>query len=215
MLITDDTLAEPTDALVALRSAHHQRRRLVIELAADFDRAPMLMTEAPPFEVGATFTFELEELHHLVWSNSVDGRDPSAPRVGRARPRHRLGRRRPGGAGDVVTPSGEEVWLDGGPVRYTAPIEGVPVLHAVAVEHGSFLPPSGNRCGADLAPDQLAAVTHDGGAARIIAPAGSGKTRVLTERARHLLATWQSARFGGQPRRVQQTRSGGDGRADH
>jgi DNA helicase-2/ATP-dependent DNA helicase PcrA len=41
-----------------------------------------------------------------------------------------------------------------------------------------------------LAPDQLAAVLHPGGAARIIAPAGSGKTRVLTERARHLLRRW-------------------------
>ena len=35
------------------------------------------------------------------------------------------------------------------------------------------------------APDQEAAVAHRGGPARIIAPAGSGKTRVLTERARH------------------------------
>src|SRR6202041_3568730 len=41
-----------------------------------------------------------------------------------------------------------------------------------------------------LAPDQLLAVLHPGGAARIIAPAGSGKTRVLTERARHLLRRW-------------------------
>ena len=40
---------------------------------------------------------------------------------------------------------------------------------------------------AELAPDQLAAVAHPGGPARIIAPAGSGKTRVLTERIRHLL----------------------------
>jgi DNA helicase-2/ATP-dependent DNA helicase PcrA len=39
-----------------------------------------------------------------------------------------------------------------------------------------------------LAPDQLAAVGHGAGAARVIAPAGSGKTRVLTERLRHLLA---------------------------
>jgi DNA helicase-2/ATP-dependent DNA helicase PcrA len=48
-----------------------------------------------------------------------------------------------------------------------------------------------NVSSADLAPDQLAAVTHPGGAARIIAPAGSGKTRVLTERARHLLVGWR------------------------
>ena len=40
---------------------------------------------------------------------------------------------------------------------------------------------------ADLAADQREAVRHRGGGARIIAPAGSGKTRVLTERARHLV----------------------------
>ena len=39
----------------------------------------------------------------------------------------------------------------------------------------------------ELAPDQLAAVTHRAGPARIVAPAGSGKTRVLTARLRHLL----------------------------
>jgi DNA helicase-2/ATP-dependent DNA helicase PcrA len=40
----------------------------------------------------------------------------------------------------------------------------------------------------DLDPDQLAAVRHRAGPARVIAPAGSGKTRVLTERLRHLIA---------------------------
>ncbi len=64
------------------------------------------------------------------------------------------------------------------------------MLHVVAIEQRSFVLPGPNRSAADLAPDQLAAVTHPGGAARIIAPAGSGKTRVLTERARHLLRQW-------------------------
>ena len=41
---------------------------------------------------------------------------------------------------------------------------------------------------AELAPDQRRAVEHLGGAACIVAPAGSGKTRVLTERARHLVS---------------------------
>ena len=95
------------------------------------------------------------------------------------------------GEGDVVLPDGRRAWLDGGPVRFTAPIDGVAVLHRVAIEHGSLVPFGGNDTTADLAPDQLAAVTHDGGAARIIAPAGSGKTRVLTERARHLLQQWR------------------------
>src|SRR5690606_28544021 len=49
--------------------------------------------------------------------------------------------------------------------------------------------------GAELAPDQLAAVAHRSGPARVIAPAGSGKTRVLTERLRHLLGDrgWEAA----------------------
>ena len=64
------------------------------------------------------------------------------------------------------------------------------MIHAVAIEHGSLRSPGANVSAADLAPDQLAAVTHRGGGARIIAPAGSGKTRVLTERARHLLPHW-------------------------
>ena len=89
-----------------------------------------------------------------------------------------------------MLPSGEPAWLDGGPLRHNDPIDGVPVLHSIAVEHGRFDVPDTNHSSADLAPDQLAAVTHTGGAARIIAPAGSGKTRVLTERARHLLSVW-------------------------
>ena len=75
VVIDAAVLAEPEQALIALRAAHHERRRLVIDLATDFEREPRLKTEAEPFEVGATFAFEREELHHLVWSNSVDVRD--------------------------------------------------------------------------------------------------------------------------------------------
>ena len=64
------------------------------------------------------------------------------------------------------------------------------VVHRLALLAGSLVPFGANESDAPLAPDQLAAVLHAGGAARIIAPAGSGKTRVLTERARHLLRQW-------------------------
>jgi len=192
LLIDDAARREPTAALEQLRAAAHDRRRLVIELAVDLERQPMLMTEAEPHQLGAEFAFHGEELHHLVWSNSVDGRDPARPvwsALDLAIARGATAVDDPS-AGDVVAPDGVTVWLDAGPVRHHDPIGGVAVLHAVAVEHGSFVVPGPNASVAELADDQLAAVVHAGGGARIIAPAGSGKTRVLTERARHLMMQW-------------------------
>lgn len=153
-------------------------------------RMPKLMTQAAPFEVGADFAFAGDELHHLLWSNAVDLRAGAAwdgldMAVGAG-----LAPVSQGQPGDVVLADGTPVWIDGGPLGYHPPIDGVAVVHVVSIEHGSPAVPSSNRSEADLASDQLAAVTHVGGAARIIAPAGSGKTRVLTERARHLLRTW-------------------------
>ena len=91
-------------------------------------------------------------------------------------------------------------------------VEGA-VVHRVRVEHGDLTPDVDAPIDADLAPDQLAAVAHSGGPARIIAPAGSGKTRVLTERFRLLVA-----RRGWGPRpvvrgRVQRAGQGRDGAA--
>jgi DNA helicase-2/ATP-dependent DNA helicase PcrA len=189
LVVDEATLVEPDHALSTLRRAHHARERLVIELATPFERAPQLMTDAAPEQLGPTFSFDREELHHLVWSNSVDGRDPARPTWIALDAAIAAGATA-GVSADVVLPDGTPAWIDSGPIRHTDPIEGVPVIHAVAIEHGSLRPPGANVSAADLAADQLAAVTHRGGGARIIAPAGSGKTRVLTERARHLLHHW-------------------------
>jgi DNA helicase-2/ATP-dependent DNA helicase PcrA len=191
IVVDDATLGDPGAALGRLRAAHHAGERLVIELAAAFEREPMLMTDAQPHRLGPRFAFDLEELHHLVWSNSVDRRSPERPQwvvldraiAAGATPVD-------DGPGDVRLPDGKFVWLDGGPVRHHDPIDGVAVLHSVAVEHRSWAVPTSNESTAELAHDQLAAVTHRGAGARIIAPAGSGKTRVLTERARHLVTSW-------------------------
>lgn len=91
------------------------------------------------------------------------------------------------GAGDLVLPSGAPAWIDGGPSTPPELPDGAVVLHRWSVEAGSRRPSSRSRPQAELAPDQLAAVAHDSGPARVIAPAGSGKTRVLTERLRHLV----------------------------
>ena len=191
-----ETLRTPGEALGALHLARQTGTRVVIELdaAIDLDADPLSATDVAPFELGPRFAFDLDELHHLVWSNSIDARDPDrwvwlALDVALAAGARELPASR-ASPGDVALADGSAVWLDGGPVRFVAPIDGVPVIHVVALEHGGRRVPSDNTSAADLAPDQLAAVTHPGGAARIIAPAGSGKTRVLTERARHLLTQW-------------------------
>ena len=197
-----DALTSPSDALGVLRAAAASGSRLLIEidasLADDLDRrfgvarTPMLMTDAAPFEVGADFEFALDELHHLLWANTIDLRDGSASwdaldsAVAAG-----LVPTADGEPGDVRLPDGTAVWLDAGPLRFVEPVEGIPVIHTVTVEHGDPAVPRTNLSSAELAPDQLEAVTHPGGAARIIAPAGSGKTRVLTERARHLLTNWR------------------------
>ncbi len=177
-------------AHAALLSHTLARTGCVIETALDLDALAAEHTFLAPHELGARFTFTAEAVAHLALSNAVDVRAGThrwatlemALGLG-ARPVH-------DGRGDVELPDGARVWLDGGPPRWSAPLDGLPVLHRVVVEHGGLRPPEANVTPADLAADQLAAVTHEGGAARIIAPAGSGKTRVLTERARHLVTRW-------------------------
>ncbi|MEQ1872463.1 MAG: ATP-dependent DNA helicase UvrD2 [Ilumatobacteraceae bacterium] len=175
-----------------LRDAAQQRRGMVFEIAAEHDRSLQepFRSDLALHIVGPRVKFNRELLEHMFYANSVDFRDGARwPLLDRALA---LGAKPASdGVGDIQLRDGARAWLDGGPVRFTAALDGASVLHRVAVEHGSLRPPLNNDSSADLAPDQLAAVTHDGGAARIIAPAGSGKTRVLTERARHLVKQWQ------------------------
>jgi DNA helicase-2/ATP-dependent DNA helicase PcrA len=189
IVVGANELATPEPLLARLRAAATGAAALVIELNVDFADCPALSTNEAAYELGPRFFFPLDEVHHLVWSNAIDARgEPRWELVDRA---VALGASvSDGTTGDVVGPDGVLRWLDGGPVRHHDPLLGIPVVHAVAVEHGSLAAPAANVSPAELAPDQLAAVTHVGGAARIIAPAGSGKTRVLTERARHLLTAW-------------------------
>ncbi|HVL04542.1 MAG TPA: ATP-dependent DNA helicase UvrD2, partial [Acidimicrobiales bacterium] len=91
-----------------------------------------------------------------------------------------------GGPADVVLPDGTPAWCDGGPRQ--ALVLDHAVIHRDSIDAGRLTVARDRPPSSALAPDQLAAVSHAGGPARIIAPAGSGKTRVLTERLRHLLA---------------------------
>ncbi|MFN8023556.1 MAG: ATP-dependent DNA helicase UvrD2 [Acidimicrobiales bacterium] len=189
-------LVDPAGCVRLLRQAGVERTGLVVEVSTDVlaQLARPERADLAPHEAGPRFEFERATLHHLLTANAVDATG-DVPTWWVLQHALELGAEpAPPGTGDVVLPDGTTVWLDGGPVQWRAPIDGVGVVHRVAVEHGSLVPFGPNTAGgsvAELAPDQHAAVVHDGGAARIIAPAGSGKTRVLTERTRHLVRAWR------------------------
>ncbi|MGB8362621.1 MAG: ATP-dependent DNA helicase UvrD2 [Acidimicrobiia bacterium] len=142
-------------------------------------------TDAPPYELGGEFTFLRERLTKLIWHNSYDARSGELIWWWAHKAAARLDVT-VGGPADVVTEDGTPIWIDGGP-RQPLDIDGV-VVHHESVELGRLTPvPEPTAPDADLAPDQLDAVSHLVGPARVIAPAGSGKTRVLTARVRHLI----------------------------
>ena len=198
--IDERVLADPGSLLDALRPRWHARERMVFELAVDLQPAGAVAAGTPLWELAVTTLPDHEVLHHLVWANSVDGRTPLRARWAWAERAVELGAAPTPEemAGDVMLGDGRPAWCDGGPLRHPDDLGpeqlGAAVLHRFGLEAGSLRPLGANAAAgtaAVLAADQRAAVTHPAGAARIIAPAGSGKTRVLTERARLLLDGWQ------------------------
>ena len=195
--VDDAALADPGPVLAVLHPAWAARRRVVIELGVDAGELRRPESERrPAYELDPSFEFRRERLQFLLWANNYDGRRP-APGVRGPNPVaepvwwHGVRAVRDRGAGeggpaDVFLPDGRPAWCDGGPRQPVAVAE--PVVHRDSIDAGFLTVATDDRPAADLAPDQLAAVTHPGGPARILAPAGSGKTRVLTERLRHLIA---------------------------
>ena len=194
VVVDEAAIADPQACVGELHQAWAARRPVVVALAVDPARFREPESWAvEPWTVGPAFEAWFDRLHFLVWANNYDARGDGDPVWWWGRKAERLGARPgpPGGPGDVVLPDGRPAWIDGGPRGPVALPDGPgdPVLvhvESVGLERLTVAPPP---CppSAELAPDQLAAVSHGGGPARVIAPAGSGKTRVLTERLRHLV----------------------------
>lgn len=190
--IDDDVLRQPADVVRRLHAAWADRSPTVVELAVDPGgfRAPRSITDTP-WRLAPGFEPWLDRLHFLVWANTYDARTGEliwwwgrkAARVGAT------ALEGVGGAGDIELPDGTVAWVDGGPrAPFASADVGAALIHRETVELGRLtVAPEPVEPTADLAPDQLAAVAHRSGPARVIAPAGSGKTRVLTERLAHLL----------------------------
>ena len=171
-----------------LINASQTREALVIELSGDLPPAdPVLHSDF--WTLGPDTDLEGELLRHLVLGHAVDARDPEAPSVRAVDLAVAAGATVATDApGDVDTPNGP-MWCDGGQLHWLdTELLGASVIPAANLAVGNLTPLGSRQSSGHLAPDQEAAVAHAGGAARIIAPAGSGKTRVLTERARHLIS---------------------------
>jgi len=193
--IDEAALADPADVVERLHEAWATRTPVVVELAADpaSFRAPRSYSEddiGPTWLLDPGFDPAYDRLHFLVWANTYDARESGDPVWWWGRKAARLGAvpAADGTPADILLPDGTLTYVDGGPRGDLAEVDGVSVVHAESVESGRLaaVPPL-RPPASDLAPDQLAAVTHGSGPARVIAPAGSGKTRVLTERLRHLV----------------------------
>lgn len=169
--------------LAELEEAWRSREPLVIEVAEP--ESADEVERRPVWSLSPYFSFAGERRAHATFANAVDARSGELrfPLLDAA---VALGATA-GGPADVVLADGRPAYVDGGPFTWRDEYDGAAVIARLTVAAGALTPFGANATPAALAPDQYAAVTHAGGAARVIAPAGSGKTRVLTERARHLL----------------------------
>ena len=161
--------------------------RVEIDLSAEaLQRLRTPATEhRPPHTLGAGFTLLEDRLQFLLWRNNYDART-GTPIWWWTRKAAALGAA-PGTTADVTLPDGAAAWIDGGPRG----AHECATVHAETIQlrHLTPQPPSGLSAagGPALAADQSAAAQHPAGALRVIAPAGSGKTRTLIARLLHLL----------------------------
>jgi hypothetical protein len=197
LVVDREVLIHPGPAVAFLHGRWARRQPTVIELVADNTTLQQPeVDDRAPWDLPRGFTFLRERLAFLVWANSYDCRNPGrGPVWWDAELAVRGGAEPSDGRTHDVVVDGRPAWCDGGP---RGPVEGLEpgtgLLHRETIRlHrrdadrfplrllGDTAPSD------DLAADQLAAVAHAAGPARVIAPAGSGKTRVLTARVRHLL----------------------------
>ncbi len=182
-----------------LGAAWRERRSVTIELTSDLGlddpEVPPAeaVTRRQPWEWPVDLDLVGERLHHAVWANSVDARAGTQRRRWHwADVACNLGANLTDTGADIVLPDGTPALCDGGPLDAALGVRvGMALIHRISLEHGVLQPLGPNDpVGVPLAADQLEAVAEPGAGSRIIAPAGSGKTRVLTERARLLLGGW-------------------------
>ncbi|MCB0976209.1 MAG: ATP-dependent DNA helicase UvrD2 [Acidimicrobiales bacterium] len=189
--VDEAALADPAGVVELLHGYWSAREAVVVELAVDPARfrTPQSV-RVEPWRLAPGSEPWFDRLHHLVWNNNYDART-GLPIWWWGRKAAKLGGELSAdGPADLLLEDGTAVWVDGGPrcPIPTSDLGGHRLVHHESVEMGVLrIAPEPVAPAGDLAEDQLAAVAHRSGPARVIAPAGSGKTRVLSERLGHLL----------------------------
>jgi DNA helicase-2/ATP-dependent DNA helicase PcrA len=191
VILNIQTIADP-QTMETVRRAYLKRDRLVLEVSTGMVRPEYGVNEDDVWDIATNFDFVAETTWRLATMNSVDARDPEAvtfPLVARA---VQLGAHLVDDpTAEISLSDGTLAWCDGGPLflwdKDDARLGGRSALPRSAIRQGVLSLICNHVLKADLATDQLAAVGDPTVRARVIAPAGSGKTRVLSERVRHLV----------------------------
>lgn len=188
--IDEGVLGDPERTVTTLHRAWLEREPVVIELGIDSKQLqePEVCSR-PVHSLNPRFEFPRERLHFLVWANNYDARsgDPVWWHRRKAARRFKELGAEEAGPADILLSDGTPLYVDGGPFEPPLLPGGTRIVHRWNAEAGSLSSVGHLAPDADLAADQLAAVRNQTGGARVIAPAGSGKTRVLTERLRHIV----------------------------
>lgn len=199
VVVTDALLADPAPTVDRMYRCWLDRQPVVVELACDVAELRRDQTVTVPLhQLAGTRLLLREQLRFVVWANNYDLRS-GTPVWWHAvlASRHRGAKIAPPEAGgEVVLADGTPAWVDGGPRGPAHALDGIRVVHRESVQLADDAPRPRNTAPiedprvadhlAGLAPDQVAAVRHPAGPARVVAPAGSGKTRVLAARMHQL-----------------------------
>ncbi len=188
--LSDESL-ESHQTLQSVRHAFLTRTPIVYEVASGL-KAPARGTDnREVWQVAPNLDFVAEATLRLARANAVDARDLAHPKWPLIATAVAAGAAPSRQGADVALLDGTLAWCDGGALHLWEAGDmrfgGASVIPRVALVRGHLTPIAARPPTAALAPDQLATVADPSTRARVIAPAGSGKTRVLTERARHVL----------------------------
>jgi len=179
------------ETLEDVRSSFFARERVVFRIAKNLDKPMPGFCSDDVWDIQPNFNFVAEAIWRLATMNAIDARDSADIYFPLARLAISRGALDGEETGADVILENKPMWCDGGPLylwgNQDERLMGFSAIPRLNIRNGTLAPISNAELVAELANDQNEAVSVASSRARIIAPAGSGKTRVLVERVGHLV----------------------------